>query len=131
MVRDRFWSTLVAVGVITIVSGVVQCAVPRLLLQALAPDVTAASVNFIRITGVMTAAFGALLVHALVTDDPQHVAVLWTGIQKVATAAVVGLAIQERIFSTLALAAAAFDLVSGVMIVAFWYWIRQQAKERG
>jgi len=41
----------------------------------------------------------------------------------------VGLAIQDRIFSSLALAAAIFDLVAGVMIVAYWYWIKQLQQE--
>lgn len=127
--RDRFWWTLFAIGVITVVSGSIQCTVPRLLLQALSPEVTAASGHFLRIAGVLTAAFGALLVHALVTAEPQHVAVLWVGIQKVVTASAVGLAIQDAIFSPLALAAAGFDMVAGVMIIAFWFWLKQQANE--
>ncbi|MBX2990911.1 MAG: hypothetical protein KF749_07055 [Bacteroidetes bacterium] len=102
---------------------------PRLLLQALSPEVTAASEHFLRITGVLTAAFGALLAHALITAEPQHVAVLWVGIQKVVTASTVGLAVQDAIFSPMALAAAGFDMVAGVMIIAFWFWLRQQAKE--
>lgn len=129
ILRDRFWWTLFAIGIITVISGSIQCAVPRLLLRALSPEVTAASEHFLRITGVLTAAFGALLVHALITSEPQHVAVLWVGIQKVVTASAVGLAIQDSIFSPLALAAAGFDMVAGIMIIAFWFWLRQQAKE--
>jgi uncharacterized protein YjeT (DUF2065 family) len=129
MVHDRFWWTLVGIGMITVVSGLLQCVMPRLLLQTVAPDVTAASEHFLTITGVLTASFGALLVHALITAQPQHVAVLWTGIQKVLTASAVGFAISDKIFSPLALAAAGFDMVGGVMIVAFWFWIKQQAKQ--
>lgn len=129
MVRDRFWLTLVAIGVITIVSGILQCVAPVTLLRVFSPDVTAVSEHFLRITGILTAAFGALLVHALVSRELQHVAVLWTGIQKVLIAAIVGLAIQDMIFSSLALAAAGFDFVSGVMLIAYWYWMKQQANE--
>lgn len=129
MVRDRFWWTLVVIGGITVASGLLQCFAPGLLLHVLSPEVTLAGKHFLMITGIFTAAFGALLMHALVSPEPQHVAVLWTGIQKVLTAAVVGLAIQEMIFSSLALAAASFDLVAGVMIVAYWFWIKQLHNE--
>lgn len=127
--RDRFWWTLVAIGIITIASGILQCAAPALLLRVVSPDVSRAGEHFVMITGVFTAAFGALLVHALLVPEPQHVAMLWVGVQKIFTAAAVGLAIQEMIFSSLALAAAGFDLVAGVMIVAFWFWMKQQAKD--
>ncbi|HXG01435.1 MAG TPA: hypothetical protein VNL69_11630 [Bacteroidota bacterium] len=127
--RDRFWWTLYGIGVITVVSGIVQCLAPGALLQVLSPDVTLASKHFLMITGVLTASFGALLMHALVRHDAQHVAVLWTGIQKILAAAAVGLAIQDDIFSMYALAAGMFDLIAGVMIVAYWYWIKQLQQE--
>jgi uncharacterized protein YjeT (DUF2065 family) len=129
LLRDRFWWTLYCIGAITVFSGVVQSLAPETLLQVLSPDVTLVSKHFLRITGALTASFGALLMHALVRHDAQHVAFLWTGIQKILTAAAVGLAIQDRIFSSLALAAAIFDLVAGVMIVAYWYWIKQLQQE--
>lgn len=130
LVRDRFWWTLVSIGWITVASGVLQCIAPAMLLQVLSPDVSAASKHFLGITGIFTAAFGALLVHALVSPGYQPAAVLWTGIQKISTAAAVGLAIQDKIFAPLALAAAAFDLVAGVMILAYWFWIKELQKER-
>jgi len=129
LLRDRFWRTLYGIGAITVISGVVQCAAPGLLLQVVSPEVTLASKHFLMITGVLTASFGALLMHALVRSDAQHVAVLWTGIQKILAAAAVGLAIQDNIFSLYALAAGVFDLVAGVMIVAYWYWIKQLQQE--
>ncbi len=129
LLRDRYWWTLYGIGAITVFSGVVQCLAPDALLQVLSPDVTLASKHFLRITGVLTASFGALLMHALVRHDAQHVAVLWTGIQKILAAAAVGLAIQDHIFSPYALAAAVFDLVAGVMIVAYWYWIKHLQQE--
>lgn len=95
----------------------------------LSPEATLASEHFLRITGVLTGSFGAVLVHALMSSEPQHVAVLWVGIQKIVTAAAVGIAIQDLIFSPLALAAGAFDLISGVMIISFWFWIKQHTKE--
>ena len=129
LVRDRFWWTLYGIGLITVISGLLQCLAPELLLRVLSPDVTSASKHFLMISGVFTGVFGAVLMHALVSPGPQHVAVLWTGIQKILTAAAVGLAIQDMIFSPLALAAAGFDLVAGVMIVAYWYWLKQLQQE--
>ncbi len=128
--HDRFWWTLVVIGWITIASGLLQCFAPAILLQLLSPDVSAASNHFLSITGVFTAAFGALLVNALVSPGYQPAAILWTGIQKTLTAAVVGLAIQDKIFSPLAIGAAAFDLVAGVMILAYWFWIKELQKEQ-
>lgn len=129
IVHDRFWWTLVVIGGITVLSGILQCVAPALLLQALSPEVTTTGKHFLAVTGILTASFGALLVHALITAEPQHVAVLWTGIQKILTAAAVGLAIQDVVFSSLALAAAGFDAVSGIMIIAYWFWIKQQSNE--
>lgn len=128
MQRDRFWWTLVGIGIITIVSGLLQCVAPRILLQVVSTELSQVGSTFFVITGILTASFGALLVHALVTSDPQHVAVLWVGIQKVLTAVTVGLAIQDKIFSPIALTAAGFDLVAGVMIASFWFWMKQEAR---
>ncbi len=130
LARDRFWWTLIGIGWITIVSGILQCIAPGFLLQILSPDVSTSSKHLLVITGVFTTAFGALLVNALVSPGYQPAAVLWTGIQKIFTAAVVGLAIQDKIFSPLALGAAAFDLVAGVMIIAYWFWIKELQKEQ-
>jgi hypothetical protein len=129
MVRDRFWWTLYAIGVITVANGILQCAIPELLLSVPSLEVNVASRHFLMMTGVFTAMFGAVLVHALIAQSPQHVALLWTGIQKLTTAAAVGLAIQNRILSPLSLASAGFDLVAGVMIIAFWFWTKQEANE--
>ncbi|MBI5474139.1 MAG: hypothetical protein HY961_17525 [Ignavibacteriae bacterium] len=128
MIHDRFWWTLMSIGVITVMSGIAQCVVPDFLLQALSPELTSTSRHFLLVTGVLTGSFGALLIHALRTSDWQHVALLWIGIQKILAAGAVGIAIRAKMFSTLALLAAGFDLVAGVMITAFWFWIRQQAR---
>jgi hypothetical protein len=130
LVRDRFWHTLFGIGVATIVVGFVELSVPEFVLRQLAIDQSATSMYLLSVVGLMTATFGLMFLYALSSATPQHVAILWSGVQKCSTAALLGIAIQRGIFSNAGLALALFDLIAGVMIVGYWYWVRQVARER-
>lgn len=130
LLRDRFWRTLVGIGVATIVVGIVELSAPEFVLRQLASDWSATSTYLLSVVGLMTATFGLMFLYALTSTTPQHVAILWSGVQKCATAALLGIAIQRGIFSNAALVLALFDLIAGVMIVGYWYWVRQVARER-
>lgn len=130
LLRDRFWRTLFGIGVATIVIGFVELSAPEFVLRQLASDVSTTSTYLLSVVGLMTATSGLMFLFALTSTTPQHVAILWSGVQKCSTAALLGIAIQRGIFSNAGLALAVFDLIAGVMIVGYWYGVRQAARER-
>jgi hypothetical protein len=129
LVRDRFWHTLFGVGIVTTVVGFLELSMPEVVLRQLAVDLTTTSMYLLSVVGLMTATFGLMFLYALASTTPQYVAILWSGLQKCSTAALLGIAIQRGIVSNAGLVLALFDLVAGVMIVGYWYWVRQVARE--
>ena len=127
--RDRFWWTLILIGVLSVASGLLQLFPSEFVLRCISTDVTPASKYLLSVIGMLSALFGALFLFAILDETPQHVAVLWTGVQKFGMSAAVGFGVQQKIFSASLLVFAMFELVSGVMIIAFWFWIKQQANE--
>ena len=65
------------------------------------------------------------LLQALFAKTPQPIAVFWCGLQKFGAAVAVTLGIMRGVFSWLALGVAGFDLLSGVLILIYWYMIRK------
>jgi hypothetical protein len=130
LVRDRFWRTLFGIGVVTIAVGFAELGVPEFVLRQLAVEVSPTSKYLLSVVGLMTATFGLMFLYALLSAIPQHVAILWSGLQKCSMAALLGIAIQEGIFSSAGIALAMFDLICGIMIIGYWYWVRQVARER-
>jgi hypothetical protein len=47
-------------------------------------------------------------------------ALLWSGLQKLGAVGAVGLGVYHGLFSNLALAVAAFDLLSAVVMLLYW-----------
>lgn len=117
---------LYIIAVITMVSGLVQAANPVLVLGIIDGAATPASTHFFGIVGMFMILFGGLLYHALQTKRNQPVAVFWCGLQKFGAAAAVGLGVSRDIFSWLALGVAGFDLLSGFLIMIYWYSIQER-----
>lgn len=119
-------TVLKIIAVITIISGLLQTVSPALVLKIIDGAVTPASNHFFGIVGLFMVLFGGLLYHALRTKRHQPVAVFWCGLQKFGAAAAVGLGVWRDIFSWLALGVAGFDLVSGFLIMIYWYSIQER-----
>jgi len=120
---------VLAIAVLTLLSGLVQLSVPGLLLNILGAESTPTSRHFFAIVGMFMFLFGGALWHALLSRPVQQVVVLWTALQKVGACTAVGLGVLNAIFSPLALLVASFDLFSAVVI--FWYWrVLQTAPEQ-
>ncbi|WP_372637195.1 hypothetical protein, partial [Fodinibius sp.] len=111
---------------ITIISGLVQAVNPALVLGMIDGAVHPASNHFFGIVGLFMVLFGGLLYHALRAKRSQPVAVFWCGLQKFGAAAAVGIGISRDIFSWLALGVAGFDLLSGLLIIIYWYSIQER-----
>lgn len=114
------------IAVITIISGLVQAVSPALVLGIIDGVATPSSNHFFGIVGLFMILFGGLLYHALRDRRHQPVAVFWCGLQKFGAAAAVGLGVSRDIFSWLALGVAGFDLVSGLLILIYWYSIQER-----
>ena len=118
-----YWS-LVVIGAMTMVTGVVQAIAPGFILERLSAEATAASLYFFAIVGMFMVLFGGLLLHALFSTAPQHVALLWAGLQKFGASAAVALGVMNGVFSRLALLVALFDFVSGVLVISYWLSVK-------
>ena len=119
MLRSWLYRVLLAIGAVTVLSGLGQAVRPDLVLGVVGGEATPASMHFFGIVGMFMVLFGGLLLHALLSPDPQPAAVLWAGLQKFGAAGAVGLGVLNGIFSPLALAVAGFDLLSGVLILLY------------
>jgi hypothetical protein len=128
--RDRFWWALVIVGVVTIASGLLQLLAPSLVLSLAVVEASSLSLHLVASLGMLVTMFGGMFLFAIADEHPQHVAVLWAGIQKLGTAVAIGLGVQHATYSAPVAAFALFDLVSGVMIIGYWYSVRQQQQDQ-
>jgi hypothetical protein len=121
--NGRVWlrPAVMAIAAITVVSGLVQMIVPRLILEMLSSDTTPASLHFFGIVGMFMVLFGGLLLHAGTRPaHEQRVPLLWAALQKFGASVAVGLGVAKAVFASLALAVAGFDLLSGLLIIALW-----------
>lgn len=118
--RGWLWWALLAIGAMTLLSGAVQAAAPGFILRPLGSEITPASLHFFGIVGMFMVLFGGMLVHALVSEEAQPVALLWAALQKFGASAAVGLGVANGVFSSLATVVALFDLLSGVLAIAYW-----------
>jgi hypothetical protein len=129
IVRDRFWWALFAIGVLTVANGLAQLLAPGFVLSLVATDTSALSKHLIASLGMLVTLFGGMFLYALLDERPQHVAILWTGFQKLGTAVAVGIGVQHATYIAPVVAFALFDLFAGAMIVGYWYWVKQQTNE--
>jgi hypothetical protein len=118
--RSLLWWLLAAIAAGTIATGLVQMVRPSVLLGLIGAETAPGARHFFGIVGMFMALFGGALLHALLSPTPQPIVVFWAALQKIGACAAVGLGVRHGIFSSLALAVAAFDLLSGLL--ALWYW---------
>jgi hypothetical protein len=116
---------LVAIGTVTIVTGVVQIIAPRWVLERLSAETTPASLHFFAIVGMFMVLFGGLLLHSLVSTPAPPVPLLWAALQKFGASAAVAMGVMNDVFSQIALIVAVFDFVSGGLVI--WYWLSLRA----
>jgi predicted phage tail protein len=114
---------LVAIAVITTVSGLLQLVAPDAALAIM--DVTPASetVYFFRIVSLLTALFGGALLHTSWRRRYEATVLLWAGLQKVLGAAAVVLAVLSATLSGNTLLVAGYDFLAGLFVL--WFWSRR------
>jgi hypothetical protein len=123
-VRSWDYWTLLAIGALTVLAGLLQAAAPEVVLRLVSGDVSPANRHSFAIVGMFMVLFGGLLSHALLSPGHLPVAVLWSGLQKLGAAGAVGLGVGKGVFGSLGLLVAGFDLVSGLLALRYWSSIR-------
>ncbi len=111
---------LIAISALTVVSGAVQALAPRRLLRALMAEDDAAARHFFGTIGMFMVVVGGGLLSALLRPGREPIIVFWAALQKLGASVAVGLGVQRRIFSPLALGVAFFDLLSGLLAAEHW-----------
>ena len=120
-IKDRFFWLLVGISAITIISGLAQMIAPGFVLGFVGADSTAISKHFFAIIGMFMALFGGMLLNTLFSRTQQPIVVLWAGIQKFGAVIAVSLGTFTHIFSKTALLVGGFDLLSGIIIIMYWF----------
>ncbi len=123
--RNYLKIILKIIAVITILSGLVQMLQPEFILNIIGGTVSPAAAHSFGIIGMFMILFGGLLYHALRGEKSRPVPLLWCGLQKFGASAAVGLGVLRGLFSWLALGVAAFDLISGILIVIYWSSVKK------
>jgi uncharacterized protein YjeT (DUF2065 family) len=130
IVRDRFWWSLFAIGVLTVLNGLAQLLAPSYVLSLVATEASPLSKHLVASLGMAVTLFGGMFLYALLDEQPQPIPILWTGLQKLATAIAVGIGVQHATYIAPVVAFALFDLFAGAMIIGYWYWVKQKHQEQ-
>ncbi len=112
---------VIAISIATILSGLAQLIAPDFVLGFVGASITPTSMHFFAIVGMFMALFGGMMLHAVYSAYPNHVAILWAALQKLGAFVAVGLGIFNDIFAPIAATVAFFDLFSGLL---FLYYLR-------
>ena len=116
-----------AIAAVTFISGLVQMIAPAVVLHLIGGGVNPASQHFFGIVGMFMLLFGAALFQEVLSTPAQPIVALWAGLQKFGAVAAVFLGVVKGVFSPLALLVSCFDLISAVIIIAYWRQIRKPA----
>lgn len=103
---------------VTVLTGAAQMAAPKPLLGLVGADDTASTRHLFATVGMLMTVVGGLVLDAQLHPGPDRRALLWGGIQKLGASAAVGLGVARGVFGKKALAVAAFDLLSGCLLLA-------------
>jgi hypothetical protein len=117
---------LVAIAAITVLSGLGQLLVPGFVLRIVGGTPSPAANHFFGIVGMFMVLFGGMLLQALLSAGHHPIVVFWSGLQKFGASAAVALGVLRAVFGPLALLVAGFDLLSGLLILAYWRMIRSE-----
>lgn len=116
---------LLAIGIITVMSGLGQLLAPGMVLSLIGGDTAPAATQGFATVGMFMMVTGAMLCQHLWRRSAEPTVPFWIGVQKVAAAALVGLGVSRGLFGPIALGVAAFDLVSGLLAFVFVGRIRR------
>ena len=117
---------LIANGLTTILSGLLQLVAPALVLRLLRVEVTLTSRQLFATIGLFMVLFGGQLTQSLL-GRPTRIVLLWAGLQKLGASSAVLIGVRRGVFSPLALGVASYDLFNGGL--SLWYWRKLRQSE--
>ena len=122
---DRGWLAriVVAIALITIGSGAVQMIRPEFVLGIVGAVPSPAADYFFAIVGMFMALFGGLALHGVYGASAP--ALLWSALQKFGAVGAVAFGVHNGVFGALALGVGGFDLVSALVMIAYWRRLAQ------
>ncbi len=122
--KNTIYWLLVIISVATLISGCLQMIKPDVILGIISGEISAGNLHSFAIVGMFMVLFGGLLLHALLSPKHHPLAVLWASLQKFGAFAAVAIGVINGVFSALAWGVAIFDLISGLLIIIYWFNIR-------
>jgi len=135
--RARNWlgkhplrGVLVALGLITALTGVVEIVAPRGLLTVLGASPTPLAAQLFGTVGLFMLVVGALLTQSLIGPHPNREVVFWACVQKLGAVVAVSIAVANELFGPIALLVAAFDLATAGLLALYWTRLRPAVPRR-
>ncbi len=128
---QRTWIewVVIAIAIITIVSGLAQMLAPGIALSAMGIGDTPETRLLFTIVSLFTALFGAALLHAMLVSGNRAVIALWAGLQKVCGSSAVLIGVLQSLVAPTALLVAGYDFLAGLFVL--WYWLRIRSASLG
>lgn len=120
MASPRLRLILLAIALLTVVSGAVQMVLPGFVLHLVGGPDNPGARHFFGIVGMFMVLFGGLAFQALRAPEGQQALPLrWAALQKLGAAAAVGLGFLHGLFGAMALLVAGFDLLSALLFLLY------------
>ena len=127
LVADPLRGVVAAISALTVLSGLVQLAMPGIVLDLLDADSTPTTRHFFAIVGMFMAVVGAVTLQALLSEPSPPYVVLWCAVQKLGAFVAVSVGVARDLFGSVALVVALFDLLTAVLAAALWHRLRRTA----
>ena len=126
MTQARHWTEwlLIAIAVITLLSGIGQLLLPDAALTFMGVNPLPESRYLFRLVSLLTALFGGVLLHTSFPGQYDSVVLLWAGLQKLFGAAAVLLAVLGGLIASQTLLIAGYDALAGVYVL--WFYNRRK-----
>jgi uncharacterized membrane protein YfcA len=119
-------AAVTGIAVTTMLTGAAQMVAPGAILRTVSGPESTADRHFFRIIGMFMTVVGGLLLDTQRRRDPDPQVLHWASLQKFGASAGVGVGVASGVFGPGALAIAAFDLSSAVLLV----WYRRRCTRR-
>ncbi|WP_195911362.1 hypothetical protein [Streptomyces kaniharaensis] len=117
---DPLRLVLVLIGVVTVLTGLVQLVVPGAVLDVLSAESTPTGRHLFATVGMFMIVIGGLVVQGLLSPAPPSYLPLWVGLQKFAASVLVAVAVARDLFGPVALLVAAFDFATAILCALMW-----------
>lgn len=127
LTKNLLLKSVFFIALITVVSGLTQMLMPELVLSIVGGSTASPGGNYsFGIVGMFMVLFGGLCIHALSTEKQEPLVIFWCALQKLGAAIAVTLAVCQDLFSWLALLVSGFDFLSFVLLLVFWWSIKNR-----